>query len=238
MVRRILTVAHHFRGENRGADLGRWEYQVETTNGRKVRGSISVSEARIVPELEKFSGMTLNLVYGIDVTGLRDGDSVDGSILLSTNLGEYTIPVHVEIRDERVKSSAGEIRDLAAFADLARENYEEAFRLFTGPSFAGLLEGEDAKHLALYRGLIRNPVTYHRLEEFLVGCGLKQPVSFTAEKTDGALLYITPPRDKAGHYKAAPQHLGQSENRCGDRRRLYRTPEKEDLRGGLCRFHI
>ena len=118
----------------------RGKIKIETTNGRKVRGSISVSEARIVPELEKFSGMTLNLVYGIDVTGLRDGDSVDGSILLSTNLGEYTIPVHVEIRDERVKSSAGEIRDLAAFADLARENYEEAFRLFTGPSFAGLLE--------------------------------------------------------------------------------------------------
>ena len=52
----------------------RGKIKIETTNGRKVRGSISVSEARIVPELEKFSGMTLNLVYGIDVTGLRDGD--------------------------------------------------------------------------------------------------------------------------------------------------------------------
>ena len=162
----------------------RGKIKIETTNGRKVRGSISVSEARIVPELEKFSGMTLTLVYGVDVTGLIDGDSVDGNILLSTNLGEYTIPVHVEIRDVRVKSSAGEIRDLAAFANLAKENYEEAFRLFTGPSFAALLEGEDAKHLALYRGLIRNPVTYHRMEEFLVGCGLKEPVSFTAEKTE------------------------------------------------------
>lgn len=132
----------------------RGKIKIETTNGRKVRGTISVSEARIVPELEKFSGMTLTLVYGIDVIGLMDGDTVDGSILLSTNLGEYTIPVHVEIREAHVKSSAGEIRDLAAFADLARENYEEAFRLFTGPSFVGLLEGEDAKHLALYRGQI------------------------------------------------------------------------------------
>lgn len=162
----------------------RGKINIETTNGRKVRGSISVSEARIVPELEKFSGMTLNLVYGVDVTGLMDGDFVDGSILLSTNLGEYTISVHVDIREERVTSSEGEVRDLMAFANLAKENYEEAFRIFTGPSFQGLLQGEDAQYLALYRGLIRNPVTYHRLEEFLVGCNLKSPVSFTAENTE------------------------------------------------------
>ena len=192
----LLISAERIEAQTAVGENIRGKIKIETTNGRKVRGTISVSEARIVPELEKFSGMTLTLVYGIDVIGLMDGDTVDGSILLSTNLGEYTIPVHVEIREAHVKSSAGEIRDLAAFADLARENYEEAFRLFTGPSFVGLLEGG-------VPGWLRSEAAC----QFYRG-------------KDRAGFYPSS-GDKAGCYKTSPQYLGKPQDRCGGRCRFY-----------------
>lgn len=72
------------------------------------------------------------------------------------------------------------ITDLQAFAAFAQRNAEDAFRLFKSPAFSEMLEKEDHRLRAMWRGLMKPPVTLVSMEEFLVGAGLKNPVTVRA----------------------------------------------------------
>lgn len=186
---RVDVVTHV--GENYRGELG-----IGTNENYRLRGMISVDEARIVPERDRFAGTAVSILFGADVTGLKNGDSVSGNITLSTNVGEYRIPVFVQVEEEEIASTNGQIRYLEDFARLAEEDYDEAFRLFTNRQFVLLLTGSDAQYLALYRGLTRNPVTYHRMEEFLVGCGLKEPVVISADADEASFFNLRESRQE------------------------------------------
>ena len=57
-------------------------------------------------------------------------------------------------------SVAGSVTDMDSFVKIAKEDFKEAYRLFTDPGFPRLLKNAGTKELALYKGLSRQPVTY------------------------------------------------------------------------------
>ena len=61
----------------------------------RLSGYITSSSRRIVPGTERFSGTTVCVPYGIDAVGLKPGDSFDGWLCFTTNVGEYKLSVHV-----------------------------------------------------------------------------------------------------------------------------------------------
>ena len=156
-------------GENFEADL-----IVSNAENIKMRAYVSTDSARIVPEMRRYSGSTLQIHFGVFTTGLRGGECVTGNILLATNMGEYSIPVSVSVVDLPLESAYGTIRNLEDFTQLAKGNYEEAYRVFTSPAFPLVLSGCDEEIKSLYRGLAKNPVTYQRVEEFLVSLGISR----------------------------------------------------------------
>ena len=173
-------------GENYEADL-----IVSTDENIRLRAYVSTDDARIVPERERFNGPSFRLHFGVFTTGLSGGDCICGNIHLATSAGEYDIPVKVHVVVSPVESAYGMIRNLKDFAQLARGNYEEAYRVFMSPAFQVVLAGCDEETRALYRGLSRNPVTYQRVEEFLVATGCKEPVSVSADAEEGKYYNLT-----------------------------------------------
>jgi hypothetical protein len=169
----VTQVGENFRGE---LNLG-------TDEDIRIRGIAAVDEARIVLERDKFSGTSVPILFGVDVNGLDDGDAVSGNITLTTNIGEFTVPVYVQVETKPLQSSLGSIRYLDDFVSLAQTDYPEAFKIFTGHFFTRLLTGDDEKFRTLYAGMAQNPVTYQRMEEFLVGTKKKEAVTLsTAER--------------------------------------------------------
>lgn len=168
-------------GENVRDDL-----YLGTEDNRKLKGYVSSTHRRCVPGMSKFSGTTVKLPYGFDVAGLNPGDSFQGKLVLSTNVGEYQIPFSVNVEPDQPKSSSREIRNLDEFTKLAREDYREAFRLYTSESFRKHLAGRLPKEQALYLGMTRNPVTYQHLEEFLIASGKKEPVRIHLKEEQAA----------------------------------------------------
>ena len=167
-------------GENFEADL-----VVSTSENIKLRAYVSTDSARIVTEKERYSGPSFRLHFGVDTTGLHGGDCVSGNILLATNAGEFSVPVSVSVVVLPLESAYGTIRNLEDFTNLAKGNFEEAYRVFTSPAFSVVLAGCDEETRSLYRGLAKNPVTYQRVEEFLVATGNKSPVSISADAEEG-----------------------------------------------------
>lgn len=157
----------------------RGEIYIGTEDNQKIRGYVTSSHRRLVPGTDRFSGTTLRLQYGVDGVGLNPGDRLEGWLCFTTNIGEYRLPFLIEVRKEQIRSSVGEVKDVSTFRDIARNDFREAYRLFTDKNFSMLMKESKAKELAMYSGLSRQPVTYQHLEEFLVGIGVKEAVSLS-----------------------------------------------------------
>ncbi|MDD3218488.1 MAG: DUF5717 family protein [Lachnospiraceae bacterium] len=173
----VTTVA----GENYRGDL-----HISTSNNSAVKGILLSSDRRLVLGKEKFSGNTIQIPFGFEVTGMEPGDEVHGELTVSSNIGEYNIPFSLSIEAEVIETSSGEILNLDEFAALSARDYREAFSLFTNENFPMLLTGEYAKYLCLYEALTVNPVSYQNLDEFLIGIGKKEQVTLALTDTGRA----------------------------------------------------
>ncbi|MBS6196352.1 MAG: hypothetical protein KH828_12310 [Clostridiales bacterium] len=165
----------------------RGELYIGSEDHRRIKGMVMSSNRRLLLAKEKFSGNTVCIPYGIDVKGLSEGDTVHAMITVNSNLGEYQIPVKVEVTDPQIKTSKGEIRTLDEFVKLAQSDYREAYHLYISSSFPRILQGEDRKYLTLYRGMSRPPAGYQNMEEFLIGTGKKEPVYIHLEKEEKSI---------------------------------------------------
>ncbi|MBQ0059200.1 MAG: hypothetical protein KBS83_04480 [Lachnospiraceae bacterium] len=157
---------------------------VGTEEDSRINGYISSDDPRLFTEDTSFEGTSCALVCHIDTRGLMPGDAFDGHIVVTTSVGERSIPVHAEIMEAAEKRLPDHLRYLEDFTACAKRDYEEAFRFFTGGRFTQLLQGEYSSLRSLYLGLAQNPVTLQRMEEFLVSAGQKERVSLSLEKEE------------------------------------------------------
>ena len=159
----------------------RGELQFAARDGRKIKGMAYSTHRRFLLGKEKFSGEKIILPYGIDTKGLESTDCIEGEIVLSTGIGTYRVPFFVEMKKPQVRTSQGTVGNLEEFVSLAKEDFREADQLFIDPSFKRLLKGRE-ELLPCYAAMVKTPVPYQNLEEFLIGAGLKEPVRLTLEK--------------------------------------------------------
>ena len=160
----------------KAGDVYKGELYFGAEDDQRIRGYITSSNRRVVPGIEKFSGTAVRLQYGIDGVGMRPGERHEGWICFTTNIGEYKLPFLIQTEKAELKSIAGEVPDMDTFAEIAKDDFKEAYRIFTDSKFELLLKDADKKEKALYRGLSRQPVTFQNVEEFLIGTGRKEPV--------------------------------------------------------------
>lgn len=160
----------------------RGDLYLGTEDNERIRGYVTSSSRRLVPGLGKFSGTTICLPYGADGTGMQPGETCEGWLCFTTNVGEYKLPFVIRTETEQIHSSAGEVKDMEAFYGIAKRDFREAHRLFTDKSFPMVLKDAGQKQKALYAGLSKQPVTYQHLEEFFVGIGKKEPVHISLRK--------------------------------------------------------
>ena len=209
---------------------------VSAEDGSRVRGIVTSDCRRILLADNRLNDGSEGILFGIDTEGLAAGDTIEGSILLNSNCGAVSIPVRASVTDVRAGSEGKKIRTLEEFAKLCAKDMREGFHIFTKPSFAKLLIGKNKKYQALYMGLSHNPVTYQHLEEFLIACGLKEPVMLSIDKTDKGvycldvsqkdIIYIYKNNwgytrmeiDVAGDFISVPKKIVTSEDFIG---RLY-----------------
>lgn len=163
---------------------------VSAQDGRKVIGIVTSDHRRILLSENELSGNVCEMMLGIDTKGLREGDHIDGAVIFITNLGEDTIPVHVEIVREKKRQQEKEPRNLEEFAEICERSLREGFRIYTGSHFSDLLSGTDAKYRTLYAGMSKNPVTYQHMEEFLVAAGRKEPLLFSIDREEAVFLHL------------------------------------------------
>ena len=170
------------------------EIMLYSEDGREIRGYVTSSSRRIVLGFSRFSGEEIHLTYGVDATGLKSGEQLEGWLDFTTNIGEYKIPVVIRTDSKLVRGEEGKLLSLDEFVEIAQRDFREAYRIFTSEDFTRVIGDEDARSSALCKGFLRQPVTYQHLEEFLISMKKKSKVTFHLAQTEAEFYQLSESR--------------------------------------------
>ena len=157
-------------------------FVITSTNQVKMRGIIYSSNPRMECLTPQFEGEEVRIRYQFHSEGLIEGDIQKGEFFIVCNQGEYNLSFVVSISRLYADSSFGKIKNLDDFCRLAKENYDEAYRLFYSSNFKNLIR-ED-KDRILYEGLRMQPQSALVVETFLTASHHKKKVEVAFEETE------------------------------------------------------
>lgn len=159
-------------------------FTVYESGSRGAYGTIISTDARMECLTERFNGSEETISYRFHGDRMEEGDEVKGEFHFISNVGEYTLPYVVRAQAPVLTSSRGEIRNLNHFVELAKNDWAEAVKLFYMPEFTGIFRGSERKYADIYRGLSAKPGNQRNVEEFLIACGKKQPISYLIKEEE------------------------------------------------------
>lgn len=151
------------------------------TSDKDVKGVIYSTDTRMKLSTEQFAGENCRISYIFSADYLGIGSNVQGSFVVLSNVGEYTLPFLVEVKRAAVESSLGEIKDLFQFTNLARINWQEAVSAFYQEEFIHIFDKREKEYLPLYAGLSKSFGNENNVEEFLIAVKKKTPVTYETD---------------------------------------------------------
>ncbi len=163
------------------AEQRKGTFQIQNMAETPMEGYILSNDMRMQCLTPIFRGESAEITYCFDSTGMEPGDEVKGEFQIISNKGEYTLAFEVKREKQYLNSTMGNIRNLFHFANLAKTNWEEAVQLYYSHGFKGILEGNDAQYISIYRGLSTRPGNQQNVDEFLVAVKKKSRITYEAD---------------------------------------------------------
>ena len=168
----------------RKGEIFRGHFTLENAAQRKINGFIYSSNARMGYEPSDFAAISEKIVYEFDTTGMTEGDILYGAFTICSDIGEYQVPYRIEIERSVVKTSTAVIADMAAFVELARNDFQKAYLIFISAGFRKMLYETMPEWISLYEGIFSKSVSYSSLEEFLIAIKKKESIRLQLDKKE------------------------------------------------------
>jgi hypothetical protein len=159
------------------------EFVISSRNQVAVKGLVYSSNPHMECLTPQFKGEEVRIRYQFHSEGFAEGDIQKGDFYIICNHGEYNLSFVVSITKLYPETSIGKVRNLYDFSRLARENLQEAYKLFISSGFANLFRPEEVTERLLQEGLSRHSNSMSDMEEFLVAIKKKEGVRFQLEQT-------------------------------------------------------
>lgn len=174
----------------RAGEVTRKEIFVTSENGLHIKGLAYSSNARVTIPNNAFGGLRNHIGFEVNSMYLEYGDEVKGSFYLVTAGGEKEIPYSFRVEAGDSGKIMGRLKTAKDFADMAREDYEMALRLFEYQDFIEVPFMQDLHIRTVYDGLKGAGSRQVQLEEFLLALGVKEPVKIIVSRE--ARVYENP----------------------------------------------
>lgn len=189
-------------------------FHIYAPSGRFTGGAVTSSDLRVECLTREFVGCEEEIFFRVHGENLEEGDVIKGSFSVVSNQGEYYLPFVISVEHVVLESSVGVIRNLFHFANLARDNWQEAVLLFYSPDFYRVFQGSDAQYEDVYRALSVCGGSEQNMEEFLIQVNKKQRVEFLVQEEELVLDAVL----TDGGYAVAERALTLVRNGWGDTR--------------------
>lgn len=183
-------------------------FEITSRNHIPVRGVVYSTNPRMECLTPQFEGETVQIRYQFNSRGLEEGQSVKGEFVIVCDQSEHSLPFCVSVSRLYAQTSVGQIRSLHDFTTLARENWDEAYKLFYHKSFFNVLSPKETRQRLLYQGILGAKPSPQNMEEFLVGAGVKKQIHFSisessldvSELTETMQQEVTIQKDEWGYF--------------------------------------
>ncbi len=156
-------------------------FRLSADSGVKFRGFLFSSNPRMLFEPAEFAGMTNEIRYQADTSGMSSGMTEDGVFTICSELGEHTLPYSISVEEEPQKEESSEVPDVKELAALAEQDFQKAYRCFISEDFRKLLEKDWPGLYGMYESIRKSSFNYQSFEEFLNGAGVKEPVEISVD---------------------------------------------------------
>ena len=166
------------------------EFFIRSGKGKKIRGIVYSTNPRMECLTPQFEGEEIRIRYCFHSEGLLEGDIRKGEFVVVCEQGEFNLSFVVSVSRLYAMSSAGKIKNLSDFCNLAKENFEESYHLFYSSGFSNLFHKEDQKEALLYEIFKKEAPSKQAVEAYLVGVGLKEQVHVYVDDTEQVLYEV------------------------------------------------
>lgn len=187
-------------------------FTIENEEGSMIKGMLSTDCHYMLLEQDAFHGEHNEISFTFQAQHLSPGEVVKGNIRILSDCGSKLLPFSVSLHAPFYETSVGSIRDLAQFADLAKENLQEAVGIFGDERFEDVFLKQENEAKEIFRGLSKSKNKGLAMEEFLIAIHKKVPIKLSTKK------------------------LSLSYENCKDSFREYLTLHKDNW--GYCEYQI
>ncbi len=172
------------------------EFSIRSTDGAPVSGIVYSTSPRLVCQETGFQGTDVTQRFEFRSEGLSEGESQKGNLHIISDQGEYVLPFMMTVSKKYPESSFGKIKSIFEFANLARESYSEAVRVFGRQEFLNVFKPQETNERLIYQGLMRRPCTRAQVEEFLIAARKKKRVLFEVTEAEREFIGISEQQQK------------------------------------------
>ena len=144
--------------------------------GISMKGLVYSTNPRVTVSNPQFVGSENVIEFVCNAEYAEVGEKIEGQLNFVTSCGEITLPYRFKVVAPVLNSIEGPVRNTVQFAALARNNNNEAKRLFVMPEFESFLAYYEPQNVLLRERLLKSPSASIALEEFLVGTRKKMAV--------------------------------------------------------------
>ncbi len=169
------------RANCKPGDILTGSFDVSGVQGEKIKGFLYSSSPRVIFDPSQFSGSASRITYQFDTNGLSEGDVVEGEFTLCSDHGEVSLPYHFSV-EGTAQIQKPEAATCEQLMELAREDASQARTLFLSAGYEAYLARFDQPHYLIYRSVTGEDKSARSLEEYFIGCGLKQPVGLSLQE--------------------------------------------------------
>ena len=157
-------------------------FTVENEEKTLMKGMISTDCHYMLLEQDTFHGESNEITFLFQAQHLSPGETIKGNIRIISDCGSKMLPFSVSLHAPFYETSIGKIRDLAQFAELAKENLQEAVTIFGNERFEEVLLKQEETAKEIYRGLSHTVNKGLAMEEFLLAIHKKLPIKLSTRK--------------------------------------------------------
>ncbi len=157
-------------------------FTIFASEGKYTVGHITATDPRMECLSTEIHGNQEEIAFRFHGEWMEEGEVTRGEFQVVSNKGEYYLPFVVSVMHGAPKSSAGPIRNLLQFTNLARMDWQEAVRIFYTPAFANILKESGNQLYLTYQGLSIQDGNGQHVDEFLVAAGKKQRIEYLASE--------------------------------------------------------
>ncbi len=166
------------------------EFTVAGKNHIPLRGMVYSTNSRMECLTEGVDAEEAAIRYQFHSRGLTEGNVQSGEFVFVCGQGEFTLPFAVSVIRQYPKAGGKTIHNLSDFAKLAQIHWQEAKKVFRDPCFRHAFGEKEEKERLLYTGLLKGIGTDHAMEEFLLSCKLKDPVTLEIDRSEFEYLQV------------------------------------------------